>query len=296
MRIEIATVAALATVLASVTASATPSARLVYSRAHGAESCPDEQALRDAVSARVGYDPFFPWAKQTIIAAVAPGSSRGFTASVSLVDEHDVDHGSRTLSTQGECRELVDVAALAIAIAIDPRSLIPHPAPTASEDVGPPPPAPVTLAPAPRVEAIPEMPPRLPVETSTIFEGTVGAVVSEGVAVPPTFGGVLGAGVQRGRLFCGDRGPRRRAGDRARPGRASLVGALRGVAAAVPAPRTRLRVRGRAGGRGRTTPAKPSPILNRDGRPGSRREGALASKYRCRAPWVCVCEARSSPT
>jgi hypothetical protein len=47
---------------------------------------------------------------------------------------------------------------------------------------------------------------QLPVETATTFEGTVGALVSEGVAVPPTFGGVLGAGVRRGRLSLGIEG------------------------------------------------------------------------------------------
>src|SRR5262249_34853865 len=35
--------------------TATPSARFVYGRAAGSESCPDETVIRQAVSARVGY-------------------------------------------------------------------------------------------------------------------------------------------------------------------------------------------------------------------------------------------------
>jgi hypothetical protein len=46
--------AVVALLLVSATARATPSARLVYSRARGAEACPDEDALRRAVGTRVG--------------------------------------------------------------------------------------------------------------------------------------------------------------------------------------------------------------------------------------------------
>lgn len=35
---------------------ASPSSRLVYVRGRGAETCPDEAALRAAVAARLGYD------------------------------------------------------------------------------------------------------------------------------------------------------------------------------------------------------------------------------------------------
>lgn len=36
------------------------SAHLVYVRGPGAEECPGEHAIRSAVGARLGYDPFFP--------------------------------------------------------------------------------------------------------------------------------------------------------------------------------------------------------------------------------------------
>ncbi len=52
-------------------AAAAPTGRLVYSRAPGAESCADEATLRRSVAARVGYDPFFPWAKRTVVANLA---------------------------------------------------------------------------------------------------------------------------------------------------------------------------------------------------------------------------------
>jgi hypothetical protein len=51
-------------------AGATPQARLVYSRGTGAEDCADEHALRRAVAARIGYDPFFPWAPKTVVASM----------------------------------------------------------------------------------------------------------------------------------------------------------------------------------------------------------------------------------
>jgi hypothetical protein len=77
--------------------------------------CPDEQALRHEVAARVGYDPFFAWAKRTIVASV---TRRGgaFVATVDMVDDDGVSHGARELRTEGECRELLDAVALAIAM------------------------------------------------------------------------------------------------------------------------------------------------------------------------------------
>ena len=47
--------------LASVPAAAedaTPTARLVYQRGAGAESCPDVDVLQQMVSARLGYSPW----------------------------------------------------------------------------------------------------------------------------------------------------------------------------------------------------------------------------------------------
>src|SRR5580698_5235802 len=88
-------------------ANATPTSRLVYSRSSDADSCPDEQALRHAVAARVGYDPFFPYATRTIVVSIAR-RDRAFVASVDLVDEGGLSHGARELPAEGNCTELLD--------------------------------------------------------------------------------------------------------------------------------------------------------------------------------------------
>ncbi len=119
----VAVALALSFTLTATTTLAAPTARLVYSRAPGAESCANEEALRRAVAARIGYDPFFPWATKTIVASMATLAPAGFVASVNLVDESGIEHGARALHTSGSCAELLDAAALAIALAIDPLGL-----------------------------------------------------------------------------------------------------------------------------------------------------------------------------
>jgi hypothetical protein len=201
--------AAIAGVLLSAgRAAAAPTGRLVYSRAPGAESCPDEAMLRRSVAARVGYDPFFPWAKRTVVANLAR-RSRDFVAIVSLVDEQGVAHGDRELRTSGDCAELLDAMALAIAIAIDPEILT-RPAPSSpladgSEPsgvahgvVGEPvaPPAAVTpsvfVSPARPDVPTSSQPP--PATRPANFEATLGALVSSGSA--PDLAAGLSAGAQ----------------------------------------------------------------------------------------------------
>jgi hypothetical protein len=196
--------------LAAGHAAAAPTGRLVYSRAPGAESCADEATLRRSVAARVGYDPFFPCAKRTIVTNLAR-HSRDFVATVSLIDEHGVAHGGRELRTSGDCVELLDVTALAIAIAIDPEILT-HPTPPSplaggsgpggvapgapSEPVAPPPPAAVT-PPVFASPALPDVPISLqasPAARPADFEVTLGAVASSG-SVPDLAVG-LSAGAQ----------------------------------------------------------------------------------------------------
>ncbi len=192
--------------LASAEARATPSARLVYSRAAGAESCPDEEALRRAVAARVGYDALFAWAKKTIVARMAPAAPHGFVASVTLVDEQGREHGARSVHTDGGCDEFLDVAALAIAIAIDPQSLMPQPsAPTPPHKQRPSPPP---SAPPPPHESSLALSPVLNRDTtpSLLFSGNVGAVVSAGVAPRPAAGGALGATARWGAVSLGIEG------------------------------------------------------------------------------------------
>ncbi|HVH43407.1 MAG TPA: hypothetical protein VM925_13730 [Labilithrix sp.] len=110
-------------------AAAARSARLVYVRGAGAESCPDEGAVRTAVAARLGYDPFVAYAETTVFAHVERDGD-GFRTDVGLVDGAGLERGGRQLKTQDrECGDVIGAMALTISIAIDPLSLS-APAPT----------------------------------------------------------------------------------------------------------------------------------------------------------------------
>ncbi|HSY24248.1 MAG TPA: hypothetical protein VK841_19105 [Polyangiaceae bacterium] len=146
----------------SKSAAASPSARLVYARAPEAITCPDETALRHAVSARFGYDPFFAWAKKTIVVQVWRDHVH-FAARVQLVDDEGVSHGSREITSDEKgCTELFGAVALAISIALDasiapppvvdvPAPSTPPPPPPAPPPVEPPPPPPPPSPPNPRI-------------------------------------------------------------------------------------------------------------------------------------------------
>src|SRR5262249_14357059 len=130
--------AAAALVVASLasTSAAAPSARLVYVREAGAEDCPDEEVLRAAVRARLGYDPFFPYAPATLYAEVGRKDDV-YRAHVKLVDEKNVVRGARSLEHRGGvCADVIDAMALSMSIAIDPRSLVGPPAPHPPEAAG----------------------------------------------------------------------------------------------------------------------------------------------------------------
>jgi hypothetical protein len=190
--------------LASGSAHAAPTSRLIYSRSSEAASCPEEQTLRHEVAARVGYDPFFAWATRTVVAGITRREG-AFVATVDLIDEKGMSHGARELHTDGECGELLGAVALAIAIAIDPQSLSRNPS-----DPEPEPPSPAPAA-APTVQ-IPtephpadthEAPPPSVAPSQQafpVFEVSVGAVASAGVAPNLAAGIALGSGI-RWRIF-----------------------------------------------------------------------------------------------
>ncbi len=195
--------------LLSGQALAGPSARLDYRREAGLEACPDEAALRQAVSERLGYDPFFRDAEQTIVAKIArdAGELRG---EVQLLDAAGAVRGSRELrSASTECAELVSRMALAISIAVDPSSLDrPPPSPekpaqseqpsdtAPAEKAAQEAPAKPEASPAP----VPARPPRLMVEQQApiVVEVVLGAVVSTGFGPGPGAGPLLGVGLRRG--------------------------------------------------------------------------------------------------
>jgi hypothetical protein len=97
---------------------------LEYARSDRALGCPDETALKGAVVQRLGYDPFFPAARQTIVVEITDEAA-GLRARMRLVDEHGIIVGSRELSDRANnCSELVASLALAISIALDPSAAL----------------------------------------------------------------------------------------------------------------------------------------------------------------------------
>jgi hypothetical protein len=135
-------------------------ARLELTRDAETMTCPDEQALSDAVASRLGYDPFD--------AGAAPGVSVHFLrdgktlrAVVEMRTAAGEPKGARALASSAlDCQELAEATALTISILLDPRSGLgprpprPPPAttpqevpdlshpkdPTAAPDAAPPPP------------------------------------------------------------------------------------------------------------------------------------------------------------
>lgn len=103
--------------------------RLSYSRTIAAAACPDREALRTAVAKRLGYDPFFPVARQAVEVDVDADGER-LTANMRFVNEEGIILGHRRLQESVEnCDELVASLALAISITLDPSAALEeHPA------------------------------------------------------------------------------------------------------------------------------------------------------------------------
>jgi hypothetical protein len=183
-------------------AIASPAARLVYARSIEASSCPDEVALRNAVAARLGYDPFFPWARQTVVVQVWREGGR-YRARLQLVDDAGLAHGTRGLSSeQKTCAELFDAAALAISIAMDS---LPKTEPAPASDPQPPaPPNPVPVPadiPAPAPPAPPPVPPEPPAEKVPLrVRVGIDGLASLGFEPASSEGVALSAGVRAGAL------------------------------------------------------------------------------------------------
>lgn len=124
--------------LRSSVAGAAPgdATRLEYARSEAAASCPDRTALKAAVRSRLGYDPFFPAARQTVVVEIID-SGRALVARMRLVDEQGMIVGSRELrEKRGQCEELVAALSLAISIALDPSAAL-GPRPTETVKANP---------------------------------------------------------------------------------------------------------------------------------------------------------------
>ncbi|HEY2513979.1 MAG TPA: hypothetical protein VGI39_24095 [Polyangiaceae bacterium] len=158
--------------------------------------------LRKAVAARVGYDPFFPWAKQTIVAQVWREHAR-YAARVQLLGEDGLAAGMRELSSQHtDCTELFDAMALAISISLDAAAVIEEPeasappSPPAPEEASPLPPPPHPAPPPPPAPEPP--PPPRPQPLPISFLAGIDTLVSEGTAPALTPAGALFAGMRLG--------------------------------------------------------------------------------------------------
>jgi hypothetical protein len=126
-------------------------ARLSYAPDGDVTRCPTERELKDAVASRLGYDPFEADAAEgaTPREVIVQVHRRG-TGIVGTLELRGPRPGQRELSSpSGDCRELLDSFAVAIAIGIDPASLTRPP--------GEPPPT--LLAPPPTPPPVPVVPP-----------------------------------------------------------------------------------------------------------------------------------------
>jgi hypothetical protein len=115
----VAIVAIIAIVAGERTARAAASARLFYGKSSAVQGCADESELRRAIAQRVGYDPIFPMAPNSVAVSITRDGEQ-FVAEVKLANREGLLVGSRTLrAAAARCGELTDTIALTVAIALD---------------------------------------------------------------------------------------------------------------------------------------------------------------------------------
>lgn len=96
---------------------------LSYVREGGAEHCPDERWVRQAVATRLGFDPFRADSELRLEARIF-SSAQGLVGQLVLSSLEGRPMGRRELSSSaGDCMELASAMELAIAIAVDPHHL-----------------------------------------------------------------------------------------------------------------------------------------------------------------------------
>jgi hypothetical protein len=192
----VACVAAAALLVAAAPrqARAAASARLVYSRGPGAEQCPNEEVLRAAVGTRLGYDPFFAWARDTLFVEITR-RDEAFFVRIKLVDDNNMQQGAREISVMGQdCSAIIDAIGLTTSLTIDPSSLMgaapSSPAPAA-------PPSPVELLPAvPSLGAAPPGDAPIPARSEPVAaHAGLGVVGSLSGAPAPAAGAALFGGL-----------------------------------------------------------------------------------------------------
>ncbi len=157
--------------------------QLTYERGSGAERCPDEQSIRDAVVVRLGYPPFVAQGKLAIAARVK-GEGAGLAAKIDLREVSGELLGERELSSpNADCAELAEAMVLAISLAIDPVAVDRKPRATSAE---------------PRAEPRHELRDEPPAGTAAApsFFATVGAIGSLGQEPSLSLGAAVGAGAR----------------------------------------------------------------------------------------------------
>ena len=204
-------------------ARASASSRLVYTRTTGAAHCPDEKRFRAAVAERLGYDPFFPWAEQTVTVDIfeEKGSLR---AKLTLVDRNGIVRGTRALRGGArDCEEVLTSLALATSITLDPMAAQTGGPPTAGESESSteaqraPAPATETTLPTPDPSRTPSsareqatrgdggalLEVRADTPASIRWSASAGPVVAIGATPGLSMGGRLGTQLQRGHFALG---------------------------------------------------------------------------------------------
>jgi len=197
--------AAAASMLLSGTARAERrSARLVYAPSVGpTETCPTEQAMRDRIAGRLGYDPFVPDAPRVVELTIRREQAT-LRGAVAIVDEGGHRGRERVYTeSEGACAELATTMALTASLLIDPSaamggktSPVNESAPTATPESREPPPEPTT----PTEPAAAEKPPRATSSGGSVRGRIGGGVLGViGTEPEPTLGFDVfgGAGTKR---------------------------------------------------------------------------------------------------
>ncbi len=134
---------------------------LVYTRGPGVARCPDEVALREAIAARIGRDPFTADttnADRVSVSVLRVG--RGLRALIGWSRADGTLVGTREVSSaRSDCADVVATAALTVSLALDAARNAAHEAPPLA-----PPSLPLQVAPPPP----PPPPPPRPIEAVAV--------------------------------------------------------------------------------------------------------------------------------
>jgi hypothetical protein len=94
--------------------------RLRYERLAGAESCPEESQLRDAIATRLGSDPFSDQGKRLLEIRIG-AQGEWLEAHIGLIGENGTTSGQRDLRSRSrECQDLATVIVLTASMVLNP--------------------------------------------------------------------------------------------------------------------------------------------------------------------------------